>query len=126
MATRFSMTRDINSFNGFGLQFTDTAYSATLAATTDTTLTVPSGDSMGGGSFPADNKPRLIAIFSFDPGEAVWVAIGATAAVPAGASFAATSSSLNPAAREVKGGDVLHFFTSASNVVVGVEFYWLT
>ncbi len=126
MASKFSMTRDINGYNGFGLQFTDTAYSATLAATTDTTLIVPSSDSMGGASFPPDNKPRLIAIFSFDPGEAVWVANGATASDPAGATFAATASSLNPAAREVKGGDVLHFYTTAANVVVGVEFYWLT
>jgi len=126
MATKFSMTRDINGYNGFGLVFTDTAYSATLTVSTDTTLTIPSNDSLGGASFPYDSKPRLIAIFSFDPGESVWVANGAVAAVPGGASFAATASELNPAAREVKGGDVLHFFTATANVDVWVGLYWLT
>lgn len=126
MATKFAMTRDINGYNGFGLQFTDTAYSATLATSTDTTLTVPDGSTMGGAGFSADAQPVLIAIFSYTPGESVWVAINDTAEVPAGASFAATISELNPSARQVQGGDVLHFISDGTDVVVSVSFYWLT
>lgn len=126
MATKFSMTRDINGYNGFGLKFTDTAYSATLAATTDTTLTVPDHSTMGGATYSENAQPTLIAIFSIDPGESVWVALNTAASTPAGATFAATASELNPAARQVVGGDVLHFYTAAANVVVGVSFYWLT
>lgn len=126
MATKFALTRDINGFNGFGLKFTDTAYSCTLAAATDTTLTVPDHSTLGGVAFNQEAQPSLIAIFSYDPGESVWVSINTTAAVPAGATFAATASELNPSARQVVGGDVIHFIAAAANVDVSVSFYWLT
>lgn len=126
MATKFGMTRDINGYNGFGLKPTDTAYSATLATTTDTTLTVPSTNTLGGASINASDEPTLLAIFAYDPGTSVWVAKGTTASTPAGASFAAAASELNPAAWEVQGGDILHFYTSGTGVNVGVRFYWLT
>lgn len=123
MTTKFNMTRDINGYNGFGLTFTDTAYSATLAVSTDTSLTVPNAISIGKQG-PA-TVAQSLAIFSFDPGTAVWVANNVAAAAPAGASFAATSSEMNPAARLVNGGDVLHFFTSGTGVNVSVSFYSL-
>ena len=126
MATKFALTRDINGYNGFGLKFTDTAYSATPTINTDTTLTVPDHSTLGGAAYTQEAQPTLIAIFSYDPGEAVWVALNTTAAVPAGATFAATASELNPSARQVVGGDVLHFFTAAANVAISVSFYWLT
>lgn len=126
MATKFSMTRDINGYNGFGLKPTDTAYSCTLSTSTDTTLTVPSISSMGGCNTGTNSNPILLAIFFFTPGATVWVAKGTTAAVPAGSSFAATLSEANPSALEVVGGDVLHFITAGSSVDVGVRFYWLT
>jgi hypothetical protein len=124
MTTKFNLTRDINGFNGFGLPFTDTAYSCTLTAVTDTTLTVPNNIAIGrqGPSTVAQS----IAIFSYDPGTSVWVADGATASNPAGATFAATSSELNPAARLVNGGDVLHFYTTETGVNVSVTFYSLS
>lgn len=124
MPTKFAMTRDINGYNGFGLKFTDTAYSATLAINTDTSLTVPSINSMGGSN--TQTNAQLIAIFFIDPSETVWVAVNTAAAAPAGAAFAATASEGNPAARNVSAGDVLHFFTATANVTVGVAFYWLT
>lgn len=131
MATKFSMTRDINGYNGFGLVPTDTAYSATLAVTTDTTLTIPANASIGGASYynasnSSNGEPILLAVLSYDPGESVWVALNTTAGVPAGATFAATASALNPSAYQVKGGDVLHFYTAAANVQVSVRLYWLT
>lgn len=134
MATAFNMTKDIGGYNGFGLQPTDTAYSATLAVSTDTTLTIPSNSELGGPAYydatvlssSAAGHPRLLAIIVSDPGQSVWVAKNTAAAAPAGATFAATASALNPAAYEVKGGDVLHFLCATANVSVSVRLYWLT
>lgn len=124
MTTKFNMTRDINGYNAFGVVSSDTKYSATLAINTDTSLTVPSSMGLGGNGFY--NSTRWLAIFNFTPGAAVWVANNATAAVPAGAPFASTTSELNPAAREVKGGDVLHFICGSAGVSVSVVFYSLS
>ena len=121
MATKFNMTRDINGYNGFGLQFTDTSYSSTLAINTDTSLTVPSNSGMGANGIYQSST--WLAIFSFTPGASVWVALNTAAAIPAGAAFATTNSELNPAARLVQGGDVLHFFSSAALASVNVMFY---
>lgn len=108
--TPFNLVRDINGYNGFGLSFSVDKYSATLAAMTDTTLTVPS------------RAARYIAIMSYEPGTTVYVANNATAGVPAGASFALTDSELNPVARLVEAGDVLHFYAPLATDV-GVTFY---
>lgn len=121
MPTTFNMTRDVNGFNGFGLPFADDKYSATLVADTDATLAVPGTAAMGAATATTYNK--FIAIFSYQPGAQVWVTINETAAVPAGATFAATSSELNPSARYVKSTDVLHFITSDTGASVGVTFY---
>jgi hypothetical protein len=121
MSTKFNMARDINGYNGFGLIFTDTAYSCTLTASTDTTLTIPANMGLGGGGL--SQSSQWIAIFNFDPGSSVWVASNAVASNPAGGSFAATSSELNPSARLIKGGDVLHFYTTGTGVNVSVLLY---
>lgn len=124
MTTKFNMSRDINGYNGFGLTFTDTAYSATLAINTDTSLTVPNAIGIGKQGYAT--VAQTLAVFSFDPGQSVWVAVNTAAANPGGAAFAATSSELNPAARLVKGGDVLHFYCTTANVNVSVSFYSVT
>lgn len=99
----------------FGLRFADLKYSASLAATTDTTLTVPG------------KAPRFKAVIKVETSGLVWVALNATAAVPAGGSFAATTSELITDAkslcREVKADDVLHFYTAGSGIDVSVVFY---
>lgn len=123
MTTKFSMTRDINGYNGFGLAFSDTKYSATLAAAGEKTITVPQGNTLGSGISTATHK--FLAIFSFQPGANVWVALNATAAVPASASFTTTTSELNPTARYVSAGDVIHFVTADTTADVGVTFYAL-
>lgn len=123
MATPFALTRDINGFNGFGLPFTSDKYSATLTTLTDTTLTVPGSSAMGAACATTYNK--FIAIFSYEPGASVWVALNETAAVPAGSSFASTTSELLPSARSVQDGDVLHFYSSDDSASVGVTFYAL-
>lgn len=110
MATLFSMTRDINGFNGFGIPFAQDAYSAVLAASVEQHITVPS------------TYPNWIAIFSYTPGASVWVDGIGTAVAPTGA-FAATTSELNPAARFVKAGTTLSFITEdATDPMVSVLF----
>lgn len=137
MATRFSMARDINGFNGFGLVPSDTNVSCTFTVSTDTTFTVPSNTSLGGTSTSPNGRPVWLAIFDFDPGASVWVAINATAAAPAGATFAATASMLNPAALVVYGAtpfgavpsvaaDVIHCFTTGTGVSGSIRFYSLS
>lgn len=99
----------------FGLLFADLKYSASLAATTDTTLTIPG------------KAQRYKAVIKVENNGLVWVALNATAAVPAGGTFAATTSELiNDAkslCREVKAGDVLHFFTATAGTDVSVVLY---
>ena len=124
MPTKFSMTRDINGYNGFGLKPSDTNISTTLTINTDTTFTVPGTDSTGGCNY--QKKALWLVIFSNTSGIDLWVAIYATAAVPAGATFAATKSMLNPAALELQEGDVIHCFAAVANVNDGIRFYSLT
>jgi len=123
MTTQFIMSRDINGYNGFGLKPTDTSFSCTLTASTDTTLTIPEEFSLGNSS--STLGARLLAIIISDPSTSVWVALNATASAPVGATFAATLSALNPAAYEVKAGDVLHFFSTGTGVNCSVRLYWL-
>lgn len=96
--------------NDFGAQFSNTNYSATLAANTATALTVPSGSGIGKAN---DTNAKFLAIFGYAAGVTVFVANNGTAAKPASGSFAATTSVINPACREVKAGDVLSFLSVA-------------
>lgn len=99
----------------FGLRFSNLKYSASLAATTDTTLTIPG------------NAPRYKAVIKVENNGLVWVALNATAAIPVGGTFAATTSELITDAkslcREVTSGDVLHFYTSTAGTDVSVVLY---
>jgi hypothetical protein len=125
MATKFSMTRDINGYNGFGLETSDIKYNAALAATTATTVTAPSSASIGGCMQTTTTKWLMIMTYS-TPGQ-TWVAFnGATAAFPVGTSFAATSSELDPPARTVDSGEVISFITSTAGNSVGIAFYSLS
>ena len=99
----------------FSLRFSNVLYSATLSASTDTTLTVPSV------------APRFKALIKVKQAVDVWVALNNTAAVPAGSTFVSTHSELitDMLCREVKAGDVLHFITATATTDVSVAFYAL-
>lgn len=103
--------------NDYGFNFASLKYSASLAATTDTTLTIPG------------SAPSYKALIKVENNGLVWVALNATAAVPGGASFAATTSELvndqSTLCREVKAGDVLHFYTATAATDVSVVLYAL-
>lgn len=113
MTTKFSITRDINGYNGFGLPFSDTNYSATILTGVNTTLDVPG----------ISTSTTYLAVFSYNPGASVFVAINQTAAVPAGSTFSSTTSILNPTARVCRYGDVLNFITNDEAAFVTVSFY---
>lgn len=130
MAQQYNILSMINGVNGFGRAFPTVIRTARLAATTDTSLTVPGGDVTGlptaGG---ATNANKYLAIISYgSPAAAtnpahVFVALGSAANAPAGAGFAADDSIINPSALYVKAGDVLHFFALIANIDVAVEFW---
>lgn len=123
MTTLFNMTKDVAGYNGFGLIPTDTAYSVTLTAATDTHFVVPSSSALGGCNTGTTSNPVFIAIFYFTPGAEVWCALNATAIVPAGNTWGATTSEGNPSAWQVKGGDTIHCITAATGVSVGIRLY---
>ncbi len=117
MAARMLMGRDCNGYVTYGLQL-NAMDSPSAVENVQTTLssgvaqqtTVPS-------SFEVYQ-----AVFSFETGTDVWVAVNDTAEVPSG-SFAATSSQQNPAVRVVNRGDVISLITSNTTATVGVSFY---
>lgn len=126
MTTQYKLQKDVAGYNGFGLQFSDTKYSASLALTTDTTLTVPSKGAMGAA---LDTANKWLAVIAVEANLSVWCAVNTAAAVPAGGTFASTSSDLiigtQYYAREVKGGDVLHFLAPVAGTDICVMFYAL-
>lgn len=126
MVTKYNQTRDINGYNGFGLPPSDLNYNATLAATTDTTLTIPNTMGMGGNGI-YQKSVWLVLITVAPTTGAVWLAVNAVAAVPVGSTFATTSSVLLVPtvynAFQVNGGDVLHFFSTPATNSVSVRLY---
>lgn len=115
----YNLYKSVNGVNGFGAPICDTRVSTTLALNTEATTTVPGTNNMGSAS-----SNQYLAVFSYEPAKKVWVAFNETAAVPAGATLVATTSVLNPTARVVKSGDVIHIISAAA-ADVGIEFYEL-
>lgn len=114
MATtsKFIMTRDINGYNGFGLTPSNVKYSATLSSGGgEKTFTVPS------------DAENYLVVFSIQPGADIWIAYDETAATPVGATFASTTSELNPVARKVSAGTIIHAVTADSSAGIGVMIY---
>ncbi len=128
MAKKYAHVNDVNGSEGNGLQIADILYSATLTSGGgDTTLTVPAAGSLGGIGGQLHNK--WAAKIVTEQGSTVWHALNATAAVPAGATFAASTSELIPPEteiiRRVEAGDVMHFVTADATADVSVTFYSL-
>lgn len=128
MTTQFRTIQEVKGYNDFGQQYSDQIWNATLAAATNTQLTVPGGGLMGNmtSSGGSNNKNKMLAVIR-TTGD-VWVAVGQTAAVPAGTSFASATSELvtnvEGKAYLVNVGDVLNFFAkTATTPSVSVAFY---
>jgi hypothetical protein len=111
MSTKFSMTRDINGYNGFGILPSTDIQRSTLAANTAQSFTVPT------------NYPNWMAIFATTPGVDIWVDFTGAAATLPGSSFASSTCVLNPSGRQVKAGGSISIITAAAtNPSVCVEF----
>lgn len=111
MSTRFILTRDINGYNGFGLPPATDRYTARLTVGAADDITVPS------------NFENWIAILGIEPGANVWTAVNTTAAVPAGATFAASASVLNPVGIYVSAGDTISCITPDATANVSISLY---
>lgn len=112
MSTLLNFQNDIKGANAYAPAFATNHFSATLTTGSEQTFTVPTG-----------NFNNYVLSFSYQPGTNVWVAVNTTAAVPAGGTFAATNSELNPSARRVQAADIIHCITDNATAEVGVSIY---
>jgi len=113
MSTKFSMTRDINGYNGFGLMPADDKWRAVLIPNIEDHFTIPA------------TYENWLAIFAIEPGNSIWVTFNNTATVPSGG-FSTTVCELNPVGRQLKAGDVISMITGdQTNDAVGVLLYAL-
>jgi len=111
MSTPLSFGRDVQGYNAYAPMPCTNTSSVTLAAATAANVTVPS------------NFPVWIASFNYSSAAKVYVDFsGATAAVPAGATFAATTSTLNPGQRTVLAGSNISVISAGIADVV-IELY---
>lgn len=119
---KFSQAQSINDFAQFS---SPEKFSAKLASSTDTSLTVP-GTGIDG-NIQSSKKPQMLAIVRVVSGAEVYMAVNTAAAAPSGASFASTDSELvsgdDAFGRVVIVGDVLHFLTPGTDIPITVVFY---
>lgn len=111
MSIPLNLGRDNQGYCAFVPKLSTDRWSATLSTDTEATVTVPS------------NFQQWYAVFSYQPGSNFWVTVGATAAIPAGAAFAATTSELNPSSLQVNAGDVIHVINHVGPADIGIIFY---
>lgn len=120
MSTQLEFYCDNGGRNAYAPFPSTNMFSATLVNGAAASVTVPKS-----------NVPGWIVSFSYAPGSVVWVDFtGATAAVPAGATFAASTSELNPGARYIKTykadgttANTFSLITSNATADVSVAFY---
>ncbi len=110
MTTPYISQQTVNDFGNRPASF---QYSASVAASTDTSLTVPG------------KSPRWKAVIKVE--NLTWFALNATAAVPAGGTFASTTSEMilpgERICREVSADDVMHFISATAGTDVSVVLY---
>lgn len=110
--TQLNFGRDVQGMNAYAPQTSANKYSATLINGGASSITVPS------------SYQNWIAVFSYQPGVDIWVDFsGATAAIPVGATFASSTSELNPAARSVQAGSVISAITANATADMGIMLY---
>lgn len=113
MTTKFSLTRDINGYNGFGRIQSDTKYGVLLAQLADQNI-VAHG-----------NASRYLAIFAYEPGTNVFVTTDGTTAAEFTGTLGVITSELNPVALQVEEGDTISMITTDANANVGISLYAL-
>lgn len=115
MSMQLEFGRDLQGFNAYAPQFPTDIYTATLAASTAKSVTVPS------------SAPVWVMYIRMEPTGWAWVSRTTTAAVPAGSSFASSQSDLAVGTIEFKrtvfAGDVISLITPNTTLNIIVEFY---
>lgn len=112
MTTKINFGRDVQGYNTFAAAPSTDMFSATLAAASNSSVTVPS------------NYQYWIVSFSFQPGADVWVRYNGTAAAPSAGTFGATTSELLPGARLLTAGTTISFLNNSTGAAdVGVIMY---
>jgi len=131
MTQQFRTIQETKGSNDFAQLLSDQIYNATLAQNTATSLTVPGGGIMGNiASYGGNNdKNYVLAMIRVTFGDEVWVSVSATAAAPAGSSFAKATSEVvtsdDPRCIRVPVGSVMSFLTTGTTTSVSVSFYAL-
>lgn len=131
MTTNYNADRTRNGVNGWSRQFSDTVYSAVIAANTDTSVKVPLTAAMGAPTAYSNNK--FYALITCSPAESIsndtFVNLNAAAVKPvapaAGPILNAVTSIMIPIqglCMLVKSGDTLHFLSNGTPNIT-VEFY---
>ncbi len=115
MSTDLLFGRDIQGLNAYAPPFSTNIFTATLAAATAKSVTVPS------------SSPIWIMYVRVQPNGWCWCSRTTTAAVPASSSFAASASELIDGTIEFKrtvyAGDSLSFITANTTCDIEVAFY---
>lgn len=118
MSTFLNLGRDVQGYPTEGSPFSTNMFSATLAASTAKTLTVPS------------NHQTWLMRVKVQPTGWCWVSRTTTAAVPAGSSLAATSSAMAVGTLlnewVVYAGDSISMITANTTCDVSVELFAIT
>lgn len=109
MSNRFLLGKDVNGNVDYSLPIESTKFSITLLQNSAQPVTVP------------DFVGMWKIVFSFEPGAKIWVAFDSTAALPAGNTFASTTSILNPTTRYMKQGTIISFITNDQSAEIGIE-----
>jgi hypothetical protein len=132
VTTNYNADRTRNGVNGWSRQFSDTVFSAVIAANADTSVAVPKTAAVGAPTATSLNK--FYALIDCTPAPAngnndTFVALNTAAVKPAapaaGPVLNAVSSIMIPTqglCMLVKTGDVLHFISNGTPNIV-VQFY---
>ena len=100
--------RDVQGYNAYAPQPSTVKYSATITDGSATSVTVPS------------TYQTWVVSFRYFPND-VWVDVsGATAALPIGATLAASTSELNPASLTLQKGTVISIISAQTTADVSI------
>lgn len=111
MPVPYLLLKDLNGYVDQGLAYTPDNFTVTLASLAETSFTVPS------------ETKRWALQFSFEPRRSVFICVNGVAEVPAGNTFAPSTSMQLPDAMCVKAGDVISMISNDNNVDVSVSLY---
>lgn len=119
LANQLIFGRDVQGINANAPQFPTVIFTATLAANTHKTITVPS------------DATTYIMYVTVQPAGYLWISRTNTAAIPASSSFAAATSEMVESQAEqykrlVYAADSIDFLTPNTTCDVSVSFYAVT